>query len=106
MQRGVEPDECYVFGDRPDALRPDLAIEVVWTHGGLNKLELYRELGVAEIWIWSRGRIQVHVLRGNRYEPATESSALPGIDVAELASFVDRPTTSAAMREYRAKLSG
>jgi hypothetical protein len=26
--------------------------------------------------------------------------------VDELASFIDRPTTSAAIREYRAKLSG
>lgn len=105
VERGAEPDECYVFGDRPDAPRPDLAVEVIWTHGGLNKLELYRQLGVPELWIWSRGRIQVHLLRGDRYESATRSAALPGIDVDELASFIDRPTTSAAMREYRAKLS-
>ena len=36
---GVEPDECYVFGNVPEPERPDLAIEVVWTSGGINKLE-------------------------------------------------------------------
>jgi Uma2 family endonuclease len=104
-ERGAEPDECYVFGDRPDAERPDLAVEVVWTHGGLNKLEVYRKLGVAELWTWAHARIQGHVLRGDRYEPVAESAALPGLDVAELASFIDRPTTSAAIREYRARLA-
>ena len=56
MQRGVEPDECYVFGDAPDPERPDLAIEVVWTRGGIDKREIYRALGVRELWFWRRGQ--------------------------------------------------
>lgn len=36
-ERGAEPDECYVLGE-DDAERPHLAIEVVWTSGGLDKL--------------------------------------------------------------------
>ena len=39
-RRGVEPDECYVFGDAPNPRRPDLAIEVIWTSGGLDKQEI------------------------------------------------------------------
>ena len=101
--RGVEPDECYVFGTDP-ADRPHLAIEVIWTAGGMDKLEIYRRLGVSEVWIWRRGRIQVHCLRGDQYEPAPASVVLPGIDLDELASYPDRPTTSQAMREYRAGL--
>jgi Putative restriction endonuclease len=42
-QRGAEPDECYVFGQVANPKRPDLAIEVVWTSGGLDKLEIYRK---------------------------------------------------------------
>jgi hypothetical protein len=34
--------------------------------------------------------------------PASE--ALPGIDLEQLASLPDRPTASAAIREYRAAL--
>lgn len=102
-ERGVEPDECYVFGvDVAD--RPHLAIEVVWTAGGMNELAIYRRLGVGEVWVWRRGQIAVHVLRGDQYESAPRSAVLPGIDLDELAGFLDRPTTSQAMREYRAAL--
>ncbi|HKE18265.1 MAG TPA: Uma2 family endonuclease [Kofleriaceae bacterium] len=103
MKRGVEPDECYIFGTgRAD--RPHLAIEVIWTWGGLDKLEIYRRLGVREVWVWRRGRIQVHVLRGERFAVRSQSKVLPGIDLDELTGFLDRPTTSQSIREYRAAL--
>jgi Uma2 family endonuclease len=101
VDRAVEADECYVFGERRKTSRPDLAIEVVWTSGGLNKLDIYRKLGVREVWYWRKGRISVHVLRGDAYEAAAQSEILTGIDLTELVSFLDRPTTSAAMRDYR-----
>ncbi len=104
LKLGLEPDECYVFGGERDAERPHLAIEVIWTSGGLDKLEAYSRLGVREVWTWRRGQISVHILRGGRYEPAHGSEALPGIDLDQLASFLDRASTSAAMREYRAAL--
>lgn len=104
VERGAEPDECYVFGDASESTRPDLAIEVVWTSGGLNKLEVYRKLRVREVWYWQRGKIQPHVLRKDRYELADRSEALPELDLEQLASFLDRTTTSRAIREYRAAL--
>jgi Uma2 family endonuclease len=106
-ERGVEADECYVFGLEPKRKRrPDLAIEVIWTSGGIDKLDVYRKLRVREIWFWEDGRIRVHALRGLHYEPAAESEVLPGIDLALLVSFLDRPTASQAIREYRAALRG
>jgi Uma2 family endonuclease len=105
-ERGVEPDECYVFGAAAERARPDLAIEMVWTSGGLDKLEIYRKLGVREVWFWHRGRITVHRLCGERYQEVAASEVLPGIDLAELAGFLDRPTTSQAIRDYRAALRG
>lgn len=62
--RGAEPDECDVFGTG-DAERPRLAIEVVWTSGRIDKLDIYRKLGVAEVCYWRRGRIQPYRLRVN-----------------------------------------
>jgi Uma2 family endonuclease len=103
--RGVEPDECYVFGEGEMPTRPDLAIEVIWTSGGLDKREIYRLLGVRELWFWRRGRITAYALRGEVYEELAGSEVLPGIDLAELASLLDRPTTSQAIREYRALLA-
>jgi Uma2 family endonuclease len=104
-ERGVEADECYVFGIEPEALRPHLAIEVVWTSGGIRKLAIYQKLGVQEVWFWRKGRITVHVLNGDQYLEATTSSVLPGIDLVQLCTFLDRPTTSQAIREYRATLT-
>ena len=104
QDRGIEPGECYVFGEVREPVRPDLAIEVVWTSGGLDKLEIYRKLGVREVWFWRRGQLTAHVLRGDAFVASSESEVLPGIDLAELASFLDRPTASLAIREYRAAL--
>lgn len=102
---GLEPDECYVFGSVSEPERPDLAIEVVWTSGGLKKLDIYARLGVKEVWFWRRGRITVHVWSADQYVEARESSLLPGIDLVELMSYLDRPSASQAIREYRAALT-
>jgi hypothetical protein len=39
----------YHEGERD---RPDIAIEVIWTSGGIDKLEVYRKLGVREVWYY------------------------------------------------------
>jgi Uma2 family endonuclease len=102
-ERGVEPDECYVFGTGNRA-RPHLAIEVEWTAGGLNKLEIYRKLDVEEVWWWRKGRIRTFALRGEEYVETVRSGVLPDIDLDLLTSFLDRPRTSQAIRDYTAAL--
>jgi Uma2 family endonuclease len=104
---GVEPDECYIFGERRSRVEgraPHLAIEVIWTSGGIDKRDLYHRFGMRELWFWRRGRISVHARRARGYQEVPRSEVLPGIDLAELVSFLDRPTTSKAMRAYRAAL--
>jgi len=101
---GAEPDECYIVGEDLTKQRPDLAIEVVWTRGGIDKLEIYRWLGIAEVWFWIDEEITLYVLRGDRYERVDRSAWLPGLDVALLCSFLDRPLLSVAKREYRAAI--
>lgn len=77
-QRGAEPDECYVVGSDPDPSSPDLAIEVVWTSGRLDKLQIYRKLGVREVWYWRRGKaeLELFALRGDSYVPIDASEVL------------------------------
>jgi Uma2 family endonuclease len=93
-----------VFGRARDPARPHLAIEVVWTSGRIDKLEVYRKLGVREVWYWRSGAIQPYVLSGQRYKLVKRSAVLPRIDLVQLASFLDRPTTSQAIRDYRTAL--
>jgi Uma2 family endonuclease len=101
--RAAEPDECWVFGEAPID-RPHLAIEVVWTSGRIDKLDIYRKLGVAEIWYWRKGTLQPYCLRGEHYVPVPASEVLPGLDLDLLTSFLDRPTTFEAIRGYRQAL--
>jgi Uma2 family endonuclease len=101
---GLDPDDCYIFGENKKR-RPDLAIEVVWTSGGIDKRNVYRRFAVPELWFWQRGRITVHVLRARGYDEVARSQVLPGIDLTELASYLDRFPTSRALRTYRAALT-
>jgi Uma2 family endonuclease len=102
-ERGLEPDECYVLGSR-DVEAPDLALEVIWTSGLLDKLEVYRGLGVREVWIWRDGRIEINVLREGAYERARRSGLLPDLDLDALATYIGRRDQTSAVREYRATL--
>lgn len=100
VERGAEPDESYVFGPGPveDGDRSDLAIEVLWSHGGLDKLEIYRKLQVREVWIWKKDGLTPWILEGERYVGAEASTVLPELDLAWLGSFVSIRPTSAAIR--------
>jgi hypothetical protein len=93
-----------VFGEVKNPTRPDLAIEVEWTSGRIDKLDIYRKLGVREIWYDRDGRITPYVLRGERYREVARSKALADIDLAEIAALLDRPTASRAIRDYQRSL--
>jgi Uma2 family endonuclease len=99
-ETAIEADECYAIGSDQTRQWPDLAIEVVWTHGGLDKLEAYRRIGVREVWYWINGVIEVHVLGAKRYRRQATSKVVPGIDLVELASFLETRPHSAAVRAY------
>lgn len=103
---GLEPDECYVVGGRRGVERPDLAIEVVWTSGGLDKLEVYRGLEVPEVWVWRDGRIEIWHLVEGAYARQERSVVLPTLDVGELTRFVDPFEQAQAVRNYVAALRG
>jgi Uma2 family endonuclease len=101
---GCEPDECYLVGDDQRRGLPDLVVEVIWTSGGLDMLEIYRHLGVREVWFWQGGALTAHVLQDGGYVRTPISEVVPGLDVEVLAGFLDRRTVSAAKRDYRAHL--
>lgn len=102
---GAEPDECYVFGEEA-VDRPHLVIEVVWTAGRLDKLDIYRRLGVPEVWWWQDDTLKAFALRGERYEEIAGSEVLAGIDRAMIVELVlEHETVSAAIRALRQRLA-
>jgi Uma2 family endonuclease len=105
LERGLEPDECYCVGELREV--PDIAIEVVLSRGQIDKLEVYRGLGVPEVWVHKDGALNVYRLDGGAYREQSASGVLPALDLRHLASFV-RPGAkqSLTVREYRAQLRG
>jgi Uma2 family endonuclease len=105
-ERGLEPDECYVAGKPQSEGFPDLAIEVTVTSGGIDKLEVYRGLGVREVWMWDGGRIFVYVLGPDGYEERGGSEVVAGIDLDVVARFAGEIDQHAALKAYREELRG
>jgi Uma2 family endonuclease len=103
---GCEPDESYCLGeDRPF---PDLVIEVVVTSGGLNRLQLYERLGVAEVWFWKGDRLAVYRQCGLEllpetfgYELSRSSELLPDLNLELLARCVLIPSPLMAAKTFR-----
>ncbi len=75
-QSGLKPDECYLVGDQDKAV-PVLAIEVVWTSGGIDKLEIYKRLGVGEVWFWKASRIEVQSCGRTATNAETAAASFP-----------------------------
>ena len=104
-ERGLEPDECYCVGrDLGDA--PDIAIEVVLTSGGLDKLAIYAGLGVREVWFWRNDRFEIHLLEDGSYLQVEQSRLVPSLDIVLLADFVRRLDQYSAALAFRDHLRG
>jgi Uma2 family endonuclease len=98
-----EADESYKLA--PGRVRPDLAIEVVFTSGGLNKLESYKRLKISELWFWDDGVLEVYHLRGEgknlEYEKLHRSEEVPGIDLDLLLSCINMVNHVDALKTFQ-----
>jgi Uma2 family endonuclease len=101
-RRGAEPDVSFCVGT--DKEFPDIAIEVLQTSGGINKLELYKGLEVPEVWFWQQGQFAVYYLQGEDYIPRDRSYFLPHLDLALLATYIQHPEPLDAVLEFRAAI--
>ncbi len=99
---GVEGDETYYLKNLADLrgksridLRvdppPDLAVEVVVSHDADDAVEVYRRLGVPEVWVGSAEGLAFLTLKEDgAYVSAAESRAIPGLTAAEVPSWIVR----------------
>jgi Uma2 family endonuclease len=96
--RGLEPDECYCV----DTLKelPDLAIEVNLTSGGVDKLDIYRGLGIPEVLIWQDRQLMLYNLRGESYQQVTRSQFFPQLDLQLLAQYIRPQSQPQAVKEF------
>ena len=85
---GKEPDISFAFEVDKDI--PDLAVEVVFSSGGIADLEKYRILGIKEVWLWQNNEMTFYLLENNSYRTIETSNFLPKISASNLVSFVNR----------------
>jgi Uma2 family endonuclease len=99
LQRGFEPDSCFyvqnaarVRGrDRIDLQvdpAPDIVVEIDITHPSLDKLPIYAQIGVPEVWRYVGARLEILVLAGDHYEPSSNSAAFPTATAAALTTLL------------------
>ncbi len=96
---GKEPDKCYCL--RTDKELPDLAIEVIITSGNIKILEVYRRLGIKEIWLWQDDHLNIYYLENEQYSLKEKSQLLPNLDLNLLCQFINHPNPRLAMKEFR-----
>lgn len=99
---GTEPDECYCL--KTDKELPDLAIEIVVSSGGVNKLDIYQALGVAEVWVWKNEEFEVYRLQGKDYTRLSNSILLPQLDLGLLSEYAKRADVLEAVLEFREQI--
>ncbi len=85
---GKEPDLAYCFGMDKDI--PDLAIEVVFSSGGVEDLIKYQSIGVSEVWFWQDHKVSFFQMQANSYVKVKTSACLPQLSSQLLESFVNR----------------
>ena len=101
-QAGKEPDKCYCINTDKDL--PDLAIEVVYTSGGVDTLEIYKRLGIGEVWIWQNKQFQIYCLKNDSHQQQSQSQLLPDLDLALLAQYVTISDPLEAVVKWRKQI--
>lgn len=94
-----EADKSYKLGSNREF--PDLAVEVVVTSGGINKLEAYKRLQIPEVWFWENGALRMYSLGANGYAEVDRSFVLPDLDIVLLVRCINIENHLQAMREFK-----
>jgi Uma2 family endonuclease len=101
-RRGLEPDKCYWIKNEP-AMRgkknfdidtdppPDLAIEVDITRSSIDRLAIYADLGVKEVWRFDGEALRIYRLEASgSYETCEHSPTFPEVPLAGVLSFLQQ----------------
>lgn len=101
LQRGFEPDSSYYVRhaelmrsvSEPDMNvqpAPELVIEIEISRSSESKLDLFRSLGVGEVWRWTGNQLVMVELVGGSYQEVVASVLFPGARAAALSELVSR----------------
>ena len=100
LARGLEPDKCYYIEnerlirdvkqiDLNEYPPPDLVIEIDITSSSINRMELYANLGVPEVWCYDGSRLIFYQLEGQEYLEREVSPHFPFLSTSEIMGFLE-----------------
>ncbi|MEB3292242.1 MAG: Uma2 family endonuclease [Synechococcales bacterium] len=101
---GAEPDECFYFQNiavvrgkkRLDLSMdpaPDLVVEIDITSSSQSRLQVYADLGVAEVWIYDGKLFTVYQFINGTYVISPDSQFFPSLPIPEMAHFLQQAST-------------
>jgi Uma2 family endonuclease len=93
-----EPDESYTIHSKKDI--PDLIIEVIFTSGDIEVLEIYRRIVIPEIWFWEDEILTVHTLKDDQYHQVNQSQLLPNLDLITFSKYINYHDQYDAVTEF------
>jgi Uma2 family endonuclease len=102
VARAIEPDECFYIVNEPlvrgrvelDLTTdppPDLGVEIDVSRSSLNRLAIYSELRIPEVWRYDGDRLRIYSLREkDGYDEVSRSRYFPQLNPADLEAFLRR----------------
>jgi Uma2 family endonuclease len=101
---GAEPDKCFyirniaaVQGKRrlnmEEDPAPDLILEIDITSSSQNRLQVYADLEVAEVWIYNGESLVIQQLQNGSYIAAPTSQFFGDLSIPDITSWLQRSTT-------------
>ncbi len=102
---GVEPDKCFYIRNialvrgkkRLDLTvdpEPDLVIKIDVTSSSTNRLQVYADLGVAEVWIYNGDSLIVKQLQNSTYIDSQTSQFFASIPISKITRFLQQAQTA------------
>lgn len=115
VEQGVEPDSCFYVQNAacvnpedkkpPLNLPPDLVVEVDMTSSSRSRLNIYKIMGVPEIWRYTQQGFNILQLCEGKYVECEYSLTFPKISAVFLATLIEQgkqaKNQNAVIRELR-----
>ena len=104
LERGLEPDQCYYIQNEP-AVRgkteidfdrdrpPDLAIEIDISSSSLDRMAIYADLGVPELWRYDGSDVTIYCLENKVYRTCDRSPTFPRMTPDAIVRFLEMSQT-------------
>ena len=113
-KQAVEPDSCYYLTHEPLVRNkqnidltidpaPDLVVEIDKSSMSLNKLGIYANLKVPEIWRYNGKILAIYILAkdGNSYQELNQSSLFPWLDITLIPELIKQSLVQGETATYK-----